>query len=163
MKSFVYGFKPFLHYEYNVTESIVQALRQRRGLTRRVFSVEFNRAQLVNAVKETRPDVVIGLGMHGRARKLRIERRAVNVQRASVRAQERAIRPGRPETLYTSLKVPPCELSTVTYDAGTYVCNFSMYVLIEHCASVGIPFAFLHVPRRMPVRTAVRFVDKLLR
>lgn len=163
MRAFVYGFKPFRHYSHNITEAVVQALPARRGLTRHVFDVRFDRAQFVDAVKKAHPDVVLGLGMHGRARKIRVERRAVNKQRADDGTPPRPIRRGGPPALFATLDVPTTPSTTVTYNAGTYVCNFSMYVLLEYCQLEAIPYAFLHVPPRIPTAPVTRVIAKILR
>jgi len=161
-KTLVYGFRPFLDVEENISASVVRALRPRGGLVKRVFDVKFHRSQFIDAVRAADAELVLGLGLHGRARKLRIERRAVNVRR-SPHKPCRPIRAGGPDYRFVSLKIRPSALSTVTYDAGTYVCNFSMYVLSEFCESRGIPYAFVHVPPDARVRDVVKFVDSVIR
>jgi pyrrolidone-carboxylate peptidase len=54
-------------------------------------------------------------------------------------------------------------MSTVTYDAGTYVCNFSMYIACEYANKSGALFAFLHFPLEINPKRGVSFLRKVLR
>ena len=142
----IYGFKPYLRYSENITESIIEEINSRkigRGL---VFDVEFDRPMFTEALQQFRPKIVLGLGQHPRARKIRIERRARNWQKSPDHSGSKIVN-SDPEFQYVSLKLPSSEKTTITYDAGDYVCNFSMYVVNAEARRIGAKYAFLHVPR----------------
>jgi pyroglutamyl-peptidase len=150
----IYGFKPYLNYAQNVTENVIQEINDRKLGRGIVFDVEFDRNMFAKALRKHHPKLVIGLGQHPRARKIRIERRARNWQKAAHQKGSQIDKAG-PEYQYVSLKLPDGEQTTVTYDAGSYVCNFSMYIMNGEAKKVGAKYAFLHVPRTAdPGRTA---------
>jgi len=64
---------------------------------------------------------------------------------------------------YVNLRLPEDENTTVTCNAGTCVCNFSMYVCLEHCVTTAASFAFIYVPRDYDVALAAAYVSKALR
>ena len=142
----IYGFKPYLRYSENITESIIEEIHYRelgRGL---VFDVEFDRRMFTDALRRYSPKIILGLGQHPRARKIRIERRARNWQESPNHSGSKIVN-SDPEFQYVSLKLPGNERTTITYDAGSYVCNFSMYVVNAEARKMGSKYAFLHVPR----------------
>lgn len=49
--------------------------------------------------------------------------------------------------------------SWLSYNAGTYVCNFSMYIISDLLQNSGVKYAFLHIPKQFDVDTAVHFVE----
>ena len=58
----IYGFKPYLRYSENITESIIEEINNReigRGL---VFDVEFNRRMFTDALRRYSPKIILGLG-----------------------------------------------------------------------------------------------------
>jgi pyrrolidone-carboxylate peptidase len=147
---YIYGFGPYMSFRDNVTERTVRALPRIAGVQRRVFEVKFDRAMFERALARARPDIVIGLGQHPRARKLRLE------QRSHPRGNPRVAR-------FVSLRLPRTADTTVTYDAGDYVCNFSMWVAGAWCARSGARFAFIHVPRDYAPARLVRYLRLCLR
>lgn len=150
----IYGFKPYLVYSENVTEDIIEEINSRKIGRGIILDVEFDRDLFTRPIKQHRPSIVIGLGQHPRARKIRIERRARNWQEGPNKNGSKIDKAG-PDYQYVSLKLPGNEQTTTTYDAGNYVCNFSMYVANEEAKKVGATYAFLHVPRKAdPERTA---------
>jgi len=157
----VYGFEPFGGYAENVTESVIRSLAHRRDIATEVFAVRFDRRMFADALDRWSPQTIIGLGQHGRARKLRLERRAVNLWAERGRSPV-SIAEGAPRYRYASFGLPKTSETVVTYDAGTYVCNFSMYLMAEHCETSGARFAFIHVPRNYNPEKAVKYVSMAL-
>lgn len=140
----IYGFGPYMGFADNVTETTIRVLPRSLHAQRKVFDVRFDRGMFERTLERIQPEVVIGMGQHPRARKLRIERMARSGR--SVRA--------------VSLGLPRTADTTVTYDAGRYVCNFSMWVVQGWCAKNDARFAFLHVPRRWPPRRLAAYLVK---
>src|SRR5436309_1390285 len=85
----VYGFGPYRNFRDNVTASVVRMLPKQRLLKTIVFPVRFHKTQFIDAIKQFKPDVILGLGQCSKGRLLRIETRAVNRRR--VRKEERAV------------------------------------------------------------------------
>lgn len=148
MRLLIYAFKPYGGYPDNASERVLARLTAGDEVAREVFEVRFDPRMFQEVMARVRPDAILGLGQHPRARKLRIERKAVNL-RAEPGAASAPIRPGGPAARYANLLLPASSLTTTTYDAGTYVCNYSMYLMGEYCEQHRARFGFLHVPRAL--------------
>jgi len=162
MKVLLYGFKPYMKWNENITMKIMDRIGDRKDLKKRVFDVEFAKEQFIDEIKEFEPEIVIGMGQHPRARKIRIERKTVNLKRNSKEDRPELISEHGPPYFHTSLKLKKVPGSTITYDAGKYVCNYSMYVISEYLTGKKTEFAFLHVPMNLNVRNGVDLIEKLL-
>ncbi|MDP3725945.1 MAG: hypothetical protein Q8R36_01980 [bacterium] len=159
MKFLIFGFKPYRNYTENITEKVIRKLKQKKNLRTTVFPVMFDRKMFSHAIHAYKPDVVIGLGQHPRARKIRIERRAVNHKRAFQYEKLRNIENGGPRHRFVTLKLKPDRHARVAYDAGDYVCNFCMYTISEIARKKHIKFAFLHIPKNYNLKRIVRFIE----
>jgi pyroglutamyl-peptidase len=160
----IYGFGPYGKFRDNVTEKIVRALPKRRGLKKIVFPVRFHKGQFTSAIKEFRPDVVLGLGQCSRGSLLRHERRAFNRRRNSKDEKPRSIvRAGAPK-LFTNLKLNLAKRAKSSHDAGNYVCNFSMYVMLDYIKRRKLPtlYGFIHVPHRYDVKRALSVLHRAI-
>jgi pyrrolidone-carboxylate peptidase len=91
----LYGFGPYRQFKNNVTERILRRIPKRRGLTKVVFPVKFDRSQFTRAVIQHQPQWILGLGQCSRGRRLRIETRALNRRRNSKKEKARPILAGR--------------------------------------------------------------------
>ena len=168
MRLLVYGFGPYKQFGDNITQDIVGELPVSRSLKKIVFPVRFDKRQFTDAVKKYRPDVVLGLGQCSRGRLLRIERRAVNQRRNHKKEKARPIVRGGPKGLAVTLRLDRLVLSKRTktsYDAGDYVCNFSMYVILDYVKRQRLParFGFIHIPHRYDPKRAVKCIGRVLR
>jgi pyroglutamyl-peptidase len=148
MRILVYGFGVYRSFKENVTEKILRRLPRRRQLRKIIFPVRFHRSQFIDAVRKHDPEVILGLGQCSRGRRLRIERRAVNRRRNDRHERATPIIRGGSRQLSTILKLnigPPARFSR---DAGDYVCNYSMYVILDYLKRRRVPvrFGFVHVP-----------------
>jgi len=157
-KTLVYGFGPYGEFEQNISDAVIQRLRRRQGLVKEVFPTRFSRTMFLDALRRHAPAMVIGLGQHRTGHKLRLERRAVN--RMGHRGKvARPIDPAGPARLFVNLHLPETMETTVTYDAGAYVCNFSMYWMLRACLDTGRRFAFIHIPRHYDEAAATAYVS----
>ena len=167
MRVMVYGFGPYRQFENNITQQIVRKLPSSPNLQKIVFPVRFNKKQFTDAVKKHRPDLVLGLGQCSRGRLLRIERRAVNKRRKDKKERARPILRGQPQRLATTLRLKELSLkqTKISVDAGDYVCNFSMYIILDYLRRYqpDARFGFIHVPHDYDPKRAVKFVRKVLR
>lgn len=164
MRLFIYGFGPYRRFKNNITEKIIRALPDGRGLKKVVFPVRFDRGQFIRAVKRHRPDVILGLGQCSRGNRLRLEQRAVNRRRVDKRERPKAIVPGGARSLSVNLKLNGGRQAAVSYHAGEYVCNYSMYVVLDYLKRDGrsARFGFIHVPHHYETAKAVRFLSRVV-
>jgi pyroglutamyl-peptidase len=168
MRVMIYGFGPYGQFKDNITQQIVRELPASRNLKKIVFPVRFDKKQFTDAVKKHRPDLVLGLGQCSRGRLLRIERRAVNLRRNNKSRKGRAIVRGRPKMLASSLRLAALNFgkrTKVSRNAGDYVCNFSMYVILNYLRRhrPDARFGFIHVPHDYDRKRAVKSVTKVLK
>lgn len=158
MKILVYGFKPYKHWKENITEKILRKIKPRKNLKKVIFPVEFERKVFLDRIKRYKPDIILGLGQCSRGKKIRIERKAVNLKKHNKKEKAKIISRNKPKYLFTSLKLKKDKGSRISYNAGQYVCNFSIYVISDFSKN-KIGFAFLHIPSDYNLNKAVRFVE----
>ena len=160
----LYGFGPYQEFDDNITARIIKALPRRPGLKKIVFPVRFHRAQFIKAIVRTKPEIILGLGQSSR-RKIDVESQARNHRRARRSAQPRVISPGGPKNLKTTLKLKVGRLARISTNAGDYVCNFSMYVMLDHIRdrSLDSSYGFIHIPHDYEPIKATGFIAKILR
>ena len=158
MRIIVYGFGPYRRYRDNVSEKILRAWPRQRGLKKIVFPVRFNKSQFTDAVQSFRPDAVLGLGQCSRGRLLRMETSAKNRRRDGGDVNPRPIVRGGAPKLFPDLRLSLRGHGRLSRDAGDYVCNYSMYVILDFIKRQRLPvrFGFIHVPRRYDAEKALR-------
>ena len=148
MRILLYGFGPYRRFRDNVTEKILRRLPRHRGLRKMVFPVRFHRGQFLQAVRKNRPDIILGLGQCSKGRKLRIESRALNRRRNDKSEKAKPILRGGPRQLSTNLRLGLGLRARPSRNAGDYVCNYSMYVILDYLNRCREPvrFGFVHIP-----------------
>jgi len=148
MRILLYGFDVYRSFKENVTEKIIRRLPRRRQLRKIIFPVRFHRRQFTDAVSKHDPEVILGLGQCSRGRRLRIERRAINRRRNDRRERAKPIIRGGPRQFPTNLKLNIGSQARLSHNAGDYVCNYSMYVILDHLKRRRLPvrFGFVHIP-----------------
>lgn len=160
MRILLYGFTNFGRYRTNVSEQVVKMIRRRPGLSKRVFKAEFEPAKFVAVAAKLKPDMVIGMGQCPKGDKLISETVAHNRY-----CRGRACSPivlGGPKALKLSCRLPKDAAVVQGRDAGTFVCNYAMYLFEDWARRNGSCSAFLHIPRGYPVDQAVRHVESAL-
>ena len=164
MRLLLYGFGPYRQFQDNVTEKIVRGLPRRSRLKKIVFPVRFHKGQFLNAIKQQRPDVILGLGQCARGQGLRIEAQAANRRRNSPDEKARPILAGGPPSLTTNLRLALGRQRKSSNKAGEYVCNYSMYVILDFIKRHRLPirFGFIHIPHRYDYKKAIRLVEKVI-
>jgi len=164
MRILVYGFGPYRRFRNNVTEKIIRRLPRRRELRTIIFPVKFHRCQFIDAVRKHDPEVILGLGQCSRGRRLRIERRAVNKRRNDKGKKAKPIIRGGPRQLPTNLKLNIGAQMRFSRNAGDYVCNYSMYVILDYLKRrrVSVRFGFIHIPYDFEPRKAKGILMKAI-
>jgi pyroglutamyl-peptidase len=166
MRILLYGFGPYKQFKKNITQKIVRQLPRSSNLKKIVFPVRFNKTQFTAAVAKHRPDVILGLGQCGSGTKLRIERRAVNLRRNNKDEKGRAIVRGGQKLLRTTLKLRGFgKEAKPSMSAGDYVCNYSMYVMLNDLRRRGrnIPYGFIHIPHDYSITRASGLIRRAVR
>ena len=160
----VYGFGPYRQFNDNVTAKVLREVPNRRWLKKAVFPVKFQRSQFIQAVEQFTPDVILGLGQCSRGRLLRIETRAINKRRSGKKERARPIVLGGAPKLLTDYRFQLTGHARPSCNAGDYVCNYSMYIILDFLKRRQLPirFGFVHIPRRHDVMKAARLVEKTI-
>jgi pyroglutamyl-peptidase len=160
MRLLIYGFGPYRGFHENVTETIVRKFPKRRWMKKLIFAVRFDRRQFIRAVKDYQPDVILGLGQCSKGRLLRIESRAVNRKRNNKTEKAKPILQAGSRRLVTNLKLNLGQESRSSNNAGDYVCNYSMYVILDFIKLRRLPirYGFIHVPHQYDSKEAIRLL-----
>ena len=161
----VTGFDPFGGETINPAWEAVSRLPDEIGACRveklcvpTVFG-EAGRVALERAAR-VRLKAVLCVGQAGGRSAVTPEMVAINLRHARIpdnadaEPHDEPVLPGGENALFTTLPVRamtsamldagvPAEVS---YTAGTYVCNDLMYLMLLHCAPLGISCGFVHVP-----------------
>lgn len=166
-KIWVYGFEPFLHYAENITQKVVLNLQKENTLSHVRFDilpVRFEPEIFSKPIEVFKPDLVLGMGQYPRGKKIRIERKAYNWQQDKRQNSDlaQAIIEGASTTLSPNWSIRPTPISWRSYNAGRYVCNYSMYQLTHLAQSHHFNYAFIHIPKDFNLELAVRFVKECL-
>ena len=159
----LYGFGPYRNFTENITGQIIESLPPRQGLRKMIFPVRFQRRQFVEALARPRPLMILGLGQSTRPR-IEVETRAINRRRVSKTSVLKAITPGGVEWLPATMPLYVTRPSAKSINAGDYVCNYSMYVMLEELEfhhHDGL-FAFVHIPHDYDFKAACRYVDQVV-
>jgi len=167
MRLLIYGFGPYKQFQDNITQRVVGKLPRSRNLKKIVFPVRFDKKQFTDTVKKYRPDTVLGIGQCSRGSRLRIEWRAINRKRNEIKERARPIVRGGPRWLPTTLELGTLRLgkqAKTSRDAGDYVCNFSMYVILDYLRRYrsATRLGFIHIPHGYKVSEAVRLLSRFL-
>lgn len=145
------GFEPFLSFTVNPTMKIVEELNGQHigdyqivGNTMTV-DFKFSASQLIDLIKDIKPDAVISLGLAGGRNKITPERIAINVKDGAADKGYLSTLPIR------SMVEKLIELgypASISNTAGTYLCNNVMYEGLHYTATnnLRVPSGFIHIP-----------------
>lgn len=162
MKILIYGFKPFKKYKKNISEEIVKRLNKRKYI-KVILPIVYKKKYILNKIKKHQPDIIIGFGQTGR-KLIKIERKAKNTcEKERPKVKEKINLKG-PKQYLVNLKLRNTLGTRISYNAGEYLCNFSMYVVLDFIKKKRLKtkFAFIHIPKNYGLRKAVKVVKKLL-
>jgi len=162
------GFEPFGPHPVNPSELLVRSFEGRivggALVTIRIFPVETRtlRDRIDAALREERPEFVIGLGYAPGISALALEGIGVNLRdfaipdAAGTTCRNEPIHPGGPDGRFATL--PLAEIAAawsalgvpgyVSGSAGTYLCNQWLYEALALTANAAppVPAGFIHVP-----------------
>lgn len=148
-KILIYGFQPFKSYRTNITQDVLTQISESQDRVIKIFPVKFDKSQFQDVIKKEKPSLIIGTGQCPRGAKIRIERKAFNQMRDNKQDVLSVINPGGPQYLFSTLPIKIDKDSRISYSAGRYVCNYSMYICMEYIRDnqLNIPYTFLHIPK----------------
>jgi pyroglutamyl-peptidase len=163
MRILLYGFGPYREFRSNITEIIIKALPRVPGIRTAIFPVRFNRRQFIDVLERHKPDHVIGLGQCTRDQ-IELESRATNLKRASNVDSGKPIRKSGADFLPTTLDINLGSQVGYSSSAGDYVCNYSMYVMLEYInrSARDVRFGFLHIPHNVESRKGIALVTRAI-
>ncbi len=159
----LYGFGPYREFRDNITARIIKSLPPQAGLKKHVFPVRFHRGQFVDAITRTKPAIILGLGQSSR-RTIDVESQALNHRRARRADDPKRISPGGLGKAQNNIELRIGRQAGRSSNAGDYVCNFSMYVMLDHIRRKGldISYGFIHIPHDCETKKAAGLVKKIL-
>jgi pyrrolidone-carboxylate peptidase len=164
MRVLVYGFGPYRGFPANITEKIIDMLPAQPNVKTVIFPVRFHRRQFIGVLEGHKPDIVIGLGQCTRHR-TEIESRAANRKRAGKGLPLKPIRTSGPEFLPVTLDIELGPQVGRSANAGDYVCNYSMYVMLDYISRTAgeVKFTFLHIPHDSDPRKGTALVTRTIK
>lgn len=165
-KVLVTGFSPFLNFEVNPSQMVAQKLDGQIvdgiSFTGKILPVSYSDVEsvLMNYLDEVKPDLVIGTGLAPGRPKLSVEKIAINYKysrepdNSGTKATGDRIDPKMPDGIFSLLEVEPlvellnrnnipAEISTT---AGSYLCNYAMFIIVREARNRGIRGGFVHLP-----------------
>lgn len=154
----IYAFRPFGGNNINISEEVLKNVKQRKGLKKVYLKTRFEEKIFLDLIGKYKPEMIIGLGQYPRGKRIRIEKRAMNLFGSKNRDDKKILEDGR-EYLDVNLEIKNDERSFFSFDAGEFVCNYSMYILLNECLKINIKFGFLHIPRMMDKKVAINFIE----
>lgn len=155
------GFEPFGGDVGNPSGDAVREVARRwdgpEELVTAVLPVEFDSAAhtVRTRIREVRPDVVIATGLAGGRAVITPERIAINLRDARIpdnggaQPVDEPSVPGGPAAHFATLPVKRIAAAvggSVSHTAGTFVCNDTMYALLDETAGSATRAGFIHVP-----------------
>ena len=170
MKILMTGFEPFggetINPAYEAVKRLPDEIKGAKIMKMEIPVVFDKAGDIVQQALDTEePDIVICVGQAGGRKGVTPERIAVNLQEARIpdndgnAPMDRPVREGGPAAYFTGLQVKAMVAnlkaagveSSLSYSAGTYVCNDLFYRVMDHiaqktAAGKKIRGGFIHVP-----------------
>ena len=191
-KILITGFEKFHIATSNSTEAIINELAKAEipGIITAVLPVEFGRSwQILKELIEThKPEIVISLGQAEGRSQITPEKIAINLDNARIPDNagnsplNKMILNGAPNEIFSTLPIEDYVETlkaagipaSISFSAGTYVCNHLFYLLQHYCQDKEIKSGFIHVPLMesqasefpglptLPLETLVKAIKEIL-
>lgn len=167
MRILVTGFDPFGGEKVNPAFEAVKLVPDRIGgaeIVKLEIPTVFGKCDKVvaEALRAKKPDVVLSIGQAGGRFDVTVERVAINIADGRIADNEgnqpvdQVIRSGGENAYFATLPVKAMVEAirskglpaSVSYTAGSYVCNYIMYCVLHMAATEfpGLKAGFIHVP-----------------
>ena len=174
------GFEPFAKHACNPTALIVERLDGERigsyQITGHVLPVVFEwlSERIEQLLEDTRPALVVNLGLAAGTPAIRLERVALNLadfdvpDNAGLSCQDRCLVQDGPDGVFSTLPLRAIQTALlaagipamISNSAGTYLCNAAMYYFLQTLRQrpVSVPCGFIHVPN-LPGQVAATLAE----
>ena len=156
------GFEPFNKATLNPSKEVIQRIVHESLIAQEVLPVTFSSAasRLVELIELHKPHVVICLGQAEGRSQITPEQVAMNLDDAKIADNDGEIIKNQkiisegPDAYFTTLPIRRMVdklqengiPATLSFSAGTFVCNHIFYVLQHHCRQRNILSGFIHLP-----------------
>lgn len=177
------AFEPFGGDEINASLEAVKLIGDIPGIELRkvILPVVFGKGGdlAVKVANEFSPDAVILTGQASGRKEISVEYAALNLRHARIADNEgnvpvfEKISENGENALLTSL--PFKEIlsgleregipAKISFTAGTFVCNDTFYMMMEHFKEKGVPAGFIHLPdiKDMDSETAAKGLETIIK
>ena len=164
-KLLITGFDPFGGESINPSWEAVRLLPEKIGafqLTKLQIPTKYAlaAAEIRKLAENLQPDVILSVGQAGGRDSITPEVVAINLREASIADNAGVLKQNEPvlndapaayfatipvRSMVSAVKEAgiPCKLS---YSAGAFVCNDTLYTLLHHYAGTATKVGFIHVP-----------------
>ncbi|WP_422656990.1 pyroglutamyl-peptidase I [Paenibacillus sp. EC2-1] len=179
MKILISGFEPFGGSKMNPTEQLIQDIVhvsfEGVEIKTLLLPVYFDECAdlILQEIQSFEPDAVIACGVAAGRTAITPERIAINIKdiapdspypdNRGVRPQDEPIHPDHPDGLFTNLPIRKMVErlrdqgipALISNSAGTYICNNTMYALLDHMRINQVPKlgGFIHFPASIEMAT----------
>lgn len=161
MKVLIYGFGAYKRYKNNISKDIIKNLKSRKGLHTCILPTVFTPRFIKNYIDKFKPDIVIGLGQSARAECIYIEKKAKNKMEPR-KGDTSKIEDNGPSSILSSLVIPRLKGVRKSENAGTYLCNYTMYIVGRIAIAKGFKFTFIHIPRGYNLQQGTESIETIL-
>ena len=165
------GFGPFGQSTFNPTIGAVESLADRDDVTAAILPVEYRAAtrRIRELIRDHHPDAIVSLGLAEPRSTLSVERVAINLAEARIpdnsgyQPQDTALADApSPAAYFSTLPVKRLVQAladadvpgSLSYTAGTFVCNAVMYAALDETAGTDVLSGFIHVPQALGHETS---------
>ena len=164
-KLLITGFDPFGGETINPAWEAVKALPDVVGeyeLTKMEIPTVFGAAsrEVLDMAQEVQPDVILCIGQAGGRKAITPEMVGINLRHARIadnagnQPQDEPVAADGPAAYFATVPVRQMTAAieaagieaSVSYTAGTFVCNDTLYTLLHHYAGTPVQAGFVHVP-----------------
>ena len=190
-KLLITGFDPFGGETVNPAWEAVKLLPDVVGayeLTKMEIPTVFGAAsqKVLDAAQKVQPDVILCIGQAGGRKAITPEMVAINLRHARIadnegnQPQDEPVAADGPAAYFATVPVRKMTAAieaagieaAVSYSAGTFVCNDTLYAVLHHYAGTPVQAGFVHVPFLpeqakegvpfMPLETIVRGLEAMI-
>jgi len=166
-KIIITGFEPFDKEIVNPSQEILKHLdhiKEKFQVHTILLPVTVKEAGRVitEAIEVEQPHYVISFGLNGSISHIALERVAINIVDARIpdnngeKPKDMIINPDGPVAYWSTLPLRKMEAglkkagvpASLSYSAGTYICNYVMYSALDYVERRGLPTkaGFIHIP-----------------
>ena len=165
-KVLVTGFQPFLEFKANPSQRVAEILNGSTfghiSFVGAVLPVSYSdiENELVQNIRKTNPDLIIGTGLAAGRAKISLEKIAVNYKYSTSpdndgqKASGEKIDQNMPDGIFSFLDVESLHKSLneknipsqISLSAGAYICNYAMFVILREARKEGKLGGFVHLP-----------------